>query len=177
MKLTPWLLALGALCSATAHADWRPDGFFVDGGLAPHGTRSASVGLTWHNAWRTSVANAEASLLTEAYASGWSYESPTGRRSLAQLGLQPLLRFRADQGRSPWYFEAGIGLSATSELYQTTRKNFSTRFNFKDTLGFGRSIGSNGQEIGLRVTHFSNAGIKHPNPGENFLQVRYAAPF
>jgi lipid A 3-O-deacylase len=172
-----WGIALAALFSAAAHADWRPDGYFVDAAAAPHGTHSASLGLVWNGAWRGSIANAQASYITEAYLGAWSYESPTGRRGLAQVGLQPLLRLRGDQGQSPWYFEAGIGLSATSELYQTTRKTFSTRFNFKDTLGFGRSIGSHGQEIGLRVTHFSNAGVSHPNPGENFLQLRYAAPF
>ena len=30
------------------------------------------------------------------------------------------------------------------------------------------------QEIALRVQHFSNAGIKHPNPGEYFVQLRYS---
>jgi hypothetical protein len=30
-------------------------------------------------------------------------------------------------------------------------------------------------EVALRVEHFSNAGISHPNPGENFLQLRLSA--
>jgi hypothetical protein len=29
------------------------------------------------------------------------------------------------------------------------------------------------RELVLRVEHFSNAGIKHPNPGENYVQLRY----
>ena len=32
-------------------------------------------------------------------------------------------------------------------------------------------------ELALRLQHFSNAGIKHPNPGENFVQLRYAQGF
>jgi hypothetical protein len=31
--------------------------------------------------------------------------------------------------------------------------------------------------VGLRLSHVSNAGIKEPNPGENFLQLRYARSF
>ncbi len=29
----------------------------------------------------------------------------------------------------------------------------------------------------LRIQHVSNAGIKRPTPGENFLQLRYQASF
>jgi hypothetical protein len=32
-------------------------------------------------------------------------------------------------------------------------------------------------EIALRVQHYSNGGIKQPNPGINFLQLRYAHRF
>ena len=32
-------------------------------------------------------------------------------------------------------------------------------------------------ELALRVQHFSNAGIKRPNPGENFLQFLRPATF
>ena len=33
------------------------------------------------------------------------------------------------------------------------------------------------QEVSLRFQHFSNAGIKEPNPGENFFQVRYSSRY
>jgi hypothetical protein len=29
----------------------------------------------------------------------------------------------------------------------------------------------------LRIQHSSNASLKHPNPGQNFLQLRYARHF
>jgi hypothetical protein len=32
-------------------------------------------------------------------------------------------------------------------------------------------------ELSLRIQHSSNAGIKEPNPGENFLLLRYAHVF
>ena len=80
--------------------------------------------------------------------------------------------------QSPWFLEAGVGLSLTSVLYQTQAKRFSTRFNFGTHLGLGRNFGTRGEhELSLRVEHFSNAGIRHPNPGENFVQLRYVYRF
>ncbi|KDD61989.1 lipid A 3-O-deacylase domain protein [Bordetella bronchiseptica OSU553] len=32
-------------------------------------------------------------------------------------------------------------------------------------------------EVSLRVQHFSNAGIKKPNPGENFMFLRFSLPW
>jgi lipid A 3-O-deacylase len=42
-------------------------------------------------------------------------------------------------------------------------------------VAIGRRFGASKEhEVMLRLQHFSNAGIKHPNPGEDFLQLRYA---
>jgi hypothetical protein len=179
---TPRLLASLAAAAAVcfnAHAmDLTPHGVFVAAGVAPHSTRSAGIGLIWPWAWRKQAAGGEFSAITEAYVSFWRADAAVGRQSLTQIGLVPLVRWRPDQGRSPWFGEAGIGISTTNHLYDTPHKQFSTRFNFVDTIGVGRSFGAQGRhELGLRVVHMSNAGIKHPNPGENFLQLRYAVKF
>jgi len=47
-----------------------------------------------------------------------------------------------------------------------------------DVAGVGRSFGADRRrELSLRLSHSSNAGIKEPNPGETFLQLRYAVKF
>jgi len=178
------LLAAAAAVAATisfhVHAmDLRPQGVFVVAGAAPHSTNSLAIGAVWPWAWRKQAAGGEFSAITEAYVSYWKADAlGGGRHSLTQIGLVPLLRYRPDQGRSPWFAEAGIGISTTNHRYVTPDKQFSTRFNFVDTIGAGRSFGAQGQhELGLRIVHMSNAGIKHPNPGENFLQLRYAVKF
>jgi hypothetical protein len=74
--------------------------------------------------------------------------------------------------------EGGVGITFTTTLYETERKRFSTSFNFGDHIAVGRNFGERREhEISLRIEHFSNAGIKHPNPGENFLQIRYSYRF
>jgi lipid A 3-O-deacylase len=168
-----------AACSLGAHAmDLAPRGAFVTAGVAAHGTYTVSGGVVWPWSWRREAWGGELTGLTEGYVSHWSARDVSERQSFAQLGLVPLVRYRFSRGHSGWFVEGGIGLSVTDKVYRTPDKQFSTRFNFVDTAGVGLSLGAQRQhEVGLRVVHMSNAGIKKPNPGENFLQLRYAASF
>ncbi|MES2632466.1 MAG: acyloxyacyl hydrolase [Pseudomonadota bacterium] len=184
MPLSRSLLPIGAACAAlfgaSVHAaDLSPSGYFLQGGLAERGANSVTGGLVWNWDWRTQMAGGEITAITEASISHWSGRAiGGGRDSFIQLGLQPIFRYRFNQGASPWFLEGGIGLTVTDKLYVTSTKTFSTRFNFADTLGFGVSMGpKRDSELGLRLTHYSNASIKRPNPGENFLQLRYAKTF
>jgi hypothetical protein len=174
----------GGLAPAARAADadpWTPDGAFVQLGSAQGGdTRTAGVGLIWP--WQTSwpLWGGRLGGSTEVGLAGWRSTDVPGRGDLdlAQATLVPTLRWRADEGRSAWFGEAGIGLSVASRIYESRDKRFSTAFNFADHIGIGRSFGPQQQhELVLRYEHVSNAGIKHPNPGENFVQLRYAFYF
>ena len=49
---------------------------------------------------------------------------------------------------------------------------------FGDHIALGLRLGARQEhELQLRVEHFSNAGLRKPNPGENFGQVRYVWRF
>ena len=52
----------------------------------------------------------------------------------------------------------------------------STAFEFADHIGLGY-VFNNKFDLGLRVQHYSNAGIKKPNNGENFVVLRGAYRF
>jgi lipid A 3-O-deacylase len=89
-----------------------------------------------------------------------------------------MLRYRFGDGGSPWFAEGGVGATLMDRIYRTPDRSFSTAFQFTEVLGIGRSFGEKGaHEVSLRVQHFSNAGIKKPNPGETFLRLRYAYRF
>jgi len=63
-------------------------------------------------------------------------------------------------------------------VYRTEKKHFSTSLNFGDHLAVGRTFGGRAEhDLAARFQHFSNAGIRQPNPGENFLQLRYSRRF
>jgi len=173
------MLAWAGALSLSAHAvDLLPGGAYLEGGIADHGTYSATIGFLWPWSWRREALGGEWSGTTELYASYWNGRRDAGRQGFTQVGLVPMLRYRFSRGRSAWFLEAGIGLTGLDTVYRTTEKQFSSSFNFIDVVAVGRSFGSRQrQELSLRASHLSNAGIKDPNPGENFLQLRYAVLF
>jgi lipid A 3-O-deacylase len=168
-------LALSSAAQPAAQAaGWTPDGLFLEGGVAPSRTHSFTAGAMWTWDWRGRFGNAQAMVLTEIYLSRWSARGDP----VTQAALVPLVRLRLDHGRSPWFMEGGIGVSVMDNLYRNHGKEFSTRFNFVDVFAVGRSLGADRRsEVSLRVAHISNANLKQPNPGENFLQLRYAVKF
>lgn len=172
------LLTAAAMALPAAAEGLRPTGYLVHAGAGDGGTWSATAGVYWAWDWRRSLASFEVSGVTEAFVSRWDARAAEGRRGFTQIGVLPLLRLRPDAGRSPWFAEAGIGVSTMHPIFETDQKRFSTAFNFVDVVGLGRSFGATRQyELGLRLQHVSNASIRSPNPGQNFVQLRYAASF
>ena len=172
------ILACGLAAAKVSAQDLRPSGWLIEAGTGGAATRNATVGAVWKWRWHPAWLGTELDGVTEAYISEWNSLTPTGRRNFTQVGVVPLLRLPAAAAGSRWYAEAGIGLSMTDPLFTTVDKQFSTRFNFIDIVGAGVKLGAyRSHEVGLRISHSSNGGIRKPNPGQNFLQLRYASAF
>ena len=171
---------MGAAPAAQAFED-RGTAVYVEAGQAPHSAGntdvlSAGAMIPWGS--RRSLRAGELSFYWDLFASQWHAPAGSLRRDYAQLGAIGTWRLRFDQGRSPWFVEAGVGGSLIDRLYHTPSRDFSTAFQFTEVLGAGYSFGERGQhELSLRLQHFSNAGIKKPNQGENFVRLRYAWRF
>lgn len=181
-SVLPLLLSLLAAMAAVPAAaqDWRPGGaFLAEGGVSVHGTTMLAAGASWPWRWQSQGRGGSWSGATEAWIAHWSAREDGGPRSgFTQVAISPMLRWRFGGGASPWFAEAGIGLSLNDRLYRREHKQFSTRLNFVDSFGVGYSFGpSSAHEIGLRLMHVSNAGFRKPNPGENFVLLRYARSF
>lgn len=167
-----------ALPLASTAADWTPSAASVSAGFAGHGAYALTTSARWNWIWRHVDQGSEWTGYYEAYVSHWNSPAVGERLSYTQVGALPVLRHRYDDGRSPWFFDVGVGVSYMDKLYHRGVKPFSTQFNFVDVVGFGRSFGAKrDQELGVRMTHVSNARMKSPNPGETYLQVRYTRAF
>ena len=173
-------LALG-LGVPTAHAqvsEVAPKGIYVEIGGAEHSTYAAGAGLIWPWSLRGSLLGGEITGSTDAFINHWNSKSWSRREGQSLIGVVPLLRYRFSDGRSPWFVEGGVGLSVLDSRIQGPDKSIGSSFNFYDALAAGFNFGSDRRhEVSLRVTHLSNAGIKKPNPGENFIRLRYTALF
>ncbi|MCT8177396.1 acyloxyacyl hydrolase [Variovorax sp. CY25R-8] len=178
------LAGLLGLLGASAHAfEDSQRGFYVEGGRAPHSqmgsTNSFTVGMTLPWSPRQPVQEGALTTYWDVFLSDWHAPAlDNGRRDYAQIGAIYTWRWRFAHGGSPWYVEGGVGGSVMDHVYRTPDRSFSTAFQFTEVLGVGRSFGEHGEhDLSLRVQHFSNGGIKKPNPGENFVRVRYTYHF
>ncbi len=177
-------LAMAALPQAHAQAQAQPSNdspaVYLQYGAAEHSADSWTLGVTvpWRD-WRRALWGGQLTGYWDLWAGRWSAPLDGRHRSTSIIGINPTVRWRGDGGQSPWFAEAGVGVSwALNRRYITDDKEFSTRYNFATHLGVGYLFGAQRQhELVLRLEHHSNAGIKKPNPGENFLQLRYARHF
>lgn len=173
------LAAAGLLAAASFSAsalDLRPDGVSLSAGPGSDEGSSAGVGLVWD--W-------DGPLWTQVPALGLRGEFLVnlwraddffgGRQSFTQVVLLPTLRWRFDDGTSRWVAEFGVGASWMDKLYVTPDKTFGTQWNFYDVLGLAYTKGRH--EVGVRLVHVSNGSTKEPNPGQDFVQLRYVAKF
>ena len=102
-----------------------------------------------------------------------------GTGHVTDLGLTPVFRLeQKSPGSVAPYFEGAIGFHYLSDTQISGGKIFSTHFQFGDHIGAGMRFGEQRRyDLSLRLQHLSNGGIKHPNPGINFGQVRFQYHF
>jgi lipid A 3-O-deacylase len=177
----PVAVAVGLIAAGSAHAvDLVPDAVSFEVGAGTERTRMASAGITWDWNFERMRRKAQLTAHTELLVNHWHADAVGGgSASYTQFAVLPSLRMRLGRGASPWYIELGIGASWLDQPYATPSRVFSTQWNFLDVMGLGYTLGGpeGKQEIGLRWSHTSNAGLRKPNPGQDFLQLRLVQRF
>lgn len=101
--------------------------------------------------------------------------APAGQsnRDLAQVGITPFAR---------WWFASNTGaeLGVGANVFSGTRlgdKDLSTAFQFGSSVGLFHRLEGSSWLLGLRLTHYSNAGIKEPNSGQTIYSCELATFF
>lgn len=175
-SLLPWLAIVAADKTAAA----EPVSVYAEAGQnLRSGTSTRAVTLGWRWPMQSSFWDGRVTGAWDVYVSQWNTDATAGQdRRYAQVGLVPMFRYRFDGGQSPWFVEAGVGLSYLDKTYYTDSGHFGTQWNFSDHLGLGRNFGAQQRHsLGVYVKHVSNAGLRQPNPGETFVQLRYSFGF
>jgi lipid A 3-O-deacylase len=112
--------------------------------------------------------------LTGYWDSAYTYWAGDKTASNNSLSLSPVFVYEFAGETFKPYVEAGIGVALFSDT-ELEDQNLGSSFQFEDRLGFG--VRFNGQEIGLRALHYSNAGISSPNDGVENYSLHYALAF
>jgi len=165
---------LAAFLSAGNARALTPSSVFLQAGDGEEQTSAYVLGTTWDLPWHRANSFGAVSAYTEASFGRWATGSaPGGSAWVTQIGITPIVRLTPSWSAS-WFGELGVGANVLAPIYRSGDKRFSTQFNFGDHVAVGKRFGpDNKYELALRFQHFSNAGIREPNPGENFAQLRY----
>jgi len=153
---------------------------YLQAGAGDDSSRALVLGVTlpWKS-WSWSIGSGQVRGHWDLYAGAWSgRDLAQDRFHTAVIGAGPSLRWRGQQGASPWFLEVGTGLMVSHKHFYASDERMATRWNFASHLGLGMNWGPRQEhELSLRLQHASNAGAKEPNPGVNFLLLRYAHAF
>ncbi|MDD0814304.1 acyloxyacyl hydrolase [Curvibacter sp. HBC28] len=164
-------LFAGATAIAQEGAAASPGGYSVQLG---NGRNASRAGLSWETApWWGSAGEAREgrwSAVTELGAARWAAHGDRAPASVWQVSVTPLVRY-GPASLPGLFLEAGIGASVFRHTHFADDA-ISTAFQFGDHLGVGYQVTAQ-HRISLRLSHYSNAGIKSPNPGLTVLQLSY----
>jgi len=166
-------------CRGIVHADGSvPDSFSLEYGTG-NLTRFERAALQWD--WQKNWFDSNGTHLNGYWDLGlaqWqerAWEGISGHdHGNTDVGLTPVFRFENSQ-RLGWYGELGVGANILTPIYNNNRRHFSTAFQFGDHVGFG--FQRQKWSVGIKLQHYSNGAIKHPNPGANFAVLDLAFRF
>lgn len=184
MHSSRWLgivaLTVCAAASVSAQTLDTRSSWYVQAGVGNNSSRALVWGgtLPWQqSAWQLGGGTVRGHW--DLWLGGWSNRDLHDQRfHTPALGIGPSLRWRGAQGTTPWFVEVGTGVMVTGKRLVNEQQRMGTRWNFASHLGVGLNFGpQRAHTVSLHLQHASNAGIQTPNPGINFLQLRYAHTF
>ncbi len=126
--------------------------------------------------WSTDSKSVRIRLGLEASIGGWN---PHGANSklMGDIGFTPIFRVQGAGSSGP-FAEIGAGAHLLTRAHISDTKVFSSAFQFGDRVAVGYRFGDAlDSELAVRFQHYSNAGIKEPNPGINYYLLQYSARF
>jgi hypothetical protein len=155
------------------------DGFAISGGAGDYTYRAEVAWFRETTVPRWQFGNWQLGCNLEADLAYWKPSAARDEgRAITEVGLTPVFRLGRLAEESRFYLEAGVGAHFLSHTSIYRGREFSTSFQFGDLIGAGWRFGAQREyELSLRLQHFSNAGIAHPNQGIEFALVRFARRF
>jgi len=141
-------------------------------GHTSESTMTYRLGLKsdWDKSWLQS----DVGRLTGYWDGAYTYWEGDKSSASNSLSFSPVLVYEfAGESVKP-YLEAGSGVALFSHT-EVEGNRLGSAFQFEDRLGFGLRF-AGGHEVGIRATHYSNAGISSNNVGVESYALHYTMP-
>ncbi|APC17531.1 acyloxyacyl hydrolase [Pseudomonas frederiksbergensis] len=141
-------------------------------GQTTDSTQTYRLGLQWN--WDNSWLQSDVGRLTGYWSGAYTYWDGDKTASNHSLSFSPVFVYEfAGQTVKP-YLEAGIGVALFAHT-EVEDNRLGSAFQFEDRLGFGLRF-AGGHEVGVRATHYSNAGLSRFNDGIESYALHYTMP-
>ena len=133
-------------------------------------TYRLGMNFDWDKSWLQS----DVGRLTGYWSGAYTYWEGDKSSSNNSLSFSPVFVYEfAGQSIKP-YLEAGIGVAVFSQT-EVEDNNIGQAFQFEDRFGAGLRF-TGGHEVGIRATHYSNAGMASHNDGVESYSLHYTMP-
>jgi lipid A 3-O-deacylase len=175
MFLMRRLFCLAALAAALMGQSVSAQAAGVEFSVGHTGDSAMTYRLGLQFDWDKSWLQSDVGRLTGYWSGAYTYWESDKSSSSNSLSFSPVLVYEFSGQNVKPYIEAGIGGAVFSNK-DVDDKRLGSTFLFEDRLGFGLRF-AGGHEVGLRVTHYSNAGIREPNQGVESYALHYTMPF
>ncbi|MHC8388382.1 acyloxyacyl hydrolase [Pseudomonas sp. MDT2-39-1] len=124
--------------------------------------------------WDKSWLQSDVGRLTGYWSGAYTYWDGKETTSNHSLSFSPVLVYEfAGQTVKP-YVELGVGVAVFANT-EVENNQLGSSFQFEDRFGFGLRL-AGGHEVGIRATHYSNAGLSSPNNGVESYALHYTMP-
>src|SRR5471032_2035633 len=150
----------------------QADGVEFSVGQTGESTMTYRLGLQFD--WDKSWLQSDVGRLTGYWSGAYTYWEGNKTASNNSLSFSPVFVYEFSGQNVKPYVELGIGVA----LFSNTRvesRNLGSAFQFEDRFGFGLRF-AGGHEVGIRATHYSNAGINSNNGGVESYALHYTMP-
>ncbi|MEN9658431.1 MAG: hypothetical protein RL571_1896 [Pseudomonadota bacterium] len=171
LRISPLLIALAS--SAAEGLEWQVE---LGRGIQPsHVEQHHLFRVALHKALPWSWYESNTGKLSSGFSIGgglWRGDD----RNTGEIFITPELRYEWTplETGTQWFVEAGVGGHLFSRTDYAKRGPFSTAFQFGEQFGAGVRFGEqSAQDLTLMYQHHSNADIKTPNYGADFVVLRY----
>lgn len=173
MKLTKILLMIIVISMPTT-ATASPFGYTLDLIYGEGYTRGIKVAYHYHSSFLRRYFD-QLDVFLETSINFWEYGEKNEYDTNFVLSVSPILHYPImELSGQQIFLEFGIGASILDDT-RFAGNDVSTNYQFEDRIGILTRFGKH--SLGLRLLHYSNAGIKQPNPGLDFISFSYARRF
>ena len=168
------LIGLVALATAALGYSYTAQAAGIEFGVGHTSESTMTYRLGLNSNWDKSWLQSDVGRLTGYWSGAYTYWEGDKSSANNSLSFSPVFVYEFAGETVKPYIEAGIGMALFSKT-EVEEQKLGTAFQFEDRIGVGLRF-NGGHEVGIRATHYSNAGLSSTNDGVESYALHYTMP-